>query len=137
MQQMILFTSEIIIIEMYRFLFRFFVITITILTANLLTTAISDYLVTYRHHMKPLVFTLIGMLVIVLVFYPLFTRVEDWVKGISTRFIRTGKNLGGKYLGLFLAFFTGMIILFYFYVKMWYGIDIVKALFSGSLGAYL
>jgi hypothetical protein len=87
--------------------------------------------------MKPLVFTLIGMLVVVVVFYPLFTRMEEWVKKISTRFIKSGRNLGGKYPGLFLAFIAAMMILFYFYVKMWYKIDLLKSLFSGSLGDYI
>ncbi|MGE5420437.1 MAG: hypothetical protein ACM3UT_09640, partial [Chloroflexota bacterium] len=76
---------------MYKFLFRFFVITITILTANLLTTALADYLVTYRNHLRPVAFTFFGMGIIVIVFYPLFTKMEEWVKMISTRFIKTGK----------------------------------------------
>jgi len=61
--------------------------------------------------------------VIVVIFYPLFTKMEEWVKKISTRFIRTGKSVAGKYLGLFLAFFVAMLILFYFYAKMWYNIN--------------
>jgi len=46
---------------MYRYFFRFVVATLTILTANLLTTAISNYMTTYRNHVKPLTFTLIAM----------------------------------------------------------------------------
>jgi hypothetical protein len=57
---------------MYRFFFRFVVTTLTILTANLLTTAISDYMITYKNHVKPLTFTLFAMGIIVVVFYPLF-----------------------------------------------------------------
>jgi hypothetical protein len=72
--------------------------------------------------MRPVSFTLIGMGVIVLVFYPLFTKMQEWVKNISARFMRTGKSVGGKYVGLFLAFFVAMLILFYFYAKMWYNI---------------
>ncbi|HLP71284.1 MAG TPA: hypothetical protein VK155_00175 [Bacteroidales bacterium] len=122
---------------MYKFLFRFFVITLTILTANLLTTAVSNYLTTYRHHMRPVAFTFIGMGVIVLIFYPLFTKMEEWVKKISTKFIKTGKSVGGKYVGLFSAFLVAIIALFYFYAKMWYNIDFLKVLFSGDLGKYL
>jgi hypothetical protein len=122
---------------MYKFLFRFFVITLTILTANLLTTAVSNYLTTYRHHMRPVAFTFIGMGVIVLIFYPLFTKMEEWVKKISTKFIKTGKSVGGKYVGLFSAFLVAIIALFYFYAKMWYNIDFLKVLFSGDLGQYL
>ncbi|HLN21586.1 MAG TPA: hypothetical protein VK213_10885 [Bacteroidales bacterium] len=121
---------------MTRYIFRFFVITITILTANLLTTAISDYLTTYRNHVKPFTFTLIGMGVIVLVFYPLFTKMETWVKKISSGFIKTSRNVAGKYLGLFLAIVLAMIILFYFYLKLWYGIDLLRVTFSGNLKNY-
>lgn len=122
---------------MYKFLFRFFVITITILTANLLTTALGDYLVTYRNHIRPVTFTFIGMAIIVIVFYPLFTKMEEWVKKISTRFIKTGKSVAGKYLGLFLSFFVAILILFYFYARMWYKIDFIQVVLKGNIGSYI
>jgi len=121
---------------MYKFLFRFFVTSLTILTASLLTTAISDYMVSYKNSFKPLTFTLIGMGIIVVIFYPLFIKLEDWVTSISVKFIKKGKSMGGKYLGLFLTFFIGMIVLMYFYAKMWYHIDIFKALINGSFRGY-
>lgn len=122
---------------MYKFLFRFFVITITILTANLLTTALGDYLVTYRNHIRPVTFTFIGMAIIVIVFYPLFTKMEEWVKKISTKFIKTGKSVAGKYLGLFLSFFVAILILFYFYARMWYKIDFIQVVLQGNIGSYI
>lgn len=122
---------------MYKFFFRFFVITITILTANLLTTALADYLVTYKNNLRPIAFTFFGMGIIVIVFYPLFTKMEEWVKMISTKFIKTGKNVAGKYLGLFLAFVAAMLLLFYFYAKMWYKIDFAQVLLHGNIGNYM
>lgn len=122
---------------MYKFLFRFFVITITILTANLLTTALADYLVTYKNHIRPVSFTFLGMAITVIVFYPLFTKMEEWVKKISMKFIKTGKSVAGKYLGLFLAFLVAMLVLFYFYSKMWYNIDFTQMLFHGSISRYI
>jgi hypothetical protein len=122
---------------MYKFLFRFVVTTLTILTANLLTTAISDYMVTYKYSTKPVAFTFIAMLVIVVVFYPLFIKLEDWVSGISMKFIKSGRSLAGKYLGLILAFIGGMLVLFYFYARMWYHIDFLSVLFNGNIGQYL
>ena len=89
---------------MYRYSFRFVVMSITILTANLLTTALSNYLVTYKNHIKPLTFTLLGMAITVVIFYPLFSKLEEWVKGLSTRIIKKGKSVAGKYLGLVLVF---------------------------------
>lgn len=122
---------------MYRYSFRFVVMSITILTANLLTTALSNYLVTYRNHVKPLTFTLLGMAVIVLIFYPLFAKLEEWVKKISIKVVKKGKSLAGRYLGLVLAFVAAMAVLAYFYAKMWYHINLWHVLVQGEIGKYL
>jgi hypothetical protein len=122
---------------MYRFFFRFVVTTLTILTANLLTNTISDYMVSYKNQYKPLVFTLIGMAIIVVVFYPLFMKMERWVKGISVKVIQSGNSLAGRYLGLSLTFLGGLLILFYFYAKMWYHINFLQVLLHGNIGGYL
>jgi len=111
---------------MYRFFFRFAVTSLTILTANLLTTAISDYLASYRNQYKPLTFTLIGMVVVLVIFYPLFMKLEDWVKTISVKVIRSGKSIGGKHLGLALTFLGWLAVLFYFYARMWYNLDFMQ-----------
>ena len=122
---------------MYRYFFRFVVTTLTILTANLLTTALSDYMITYKSHVKPITFTLVAMAIIVIVFYPLFMKMEEWLKGISVRFIKSGNSVAGKYLGLSITFLAGLVILLYFYAKMWYHINLFKVLFSGSIGSYI
>jgi hypothetical protein len=122
---------------MYSIFFRFVVTTLTILTANLLTNAIGNYLVSYKNHLKPVTFTLIGMLIIIVVFYPLFIKLEGWLKSFSVRVIRSGNSVAGKYLGLSLTFFGGMLVLLYFYTKMWYHIDIVQIVLKGDLGRYI
>ena len=121
---------------MYRFFFRFVVTTLTILTANLLTTALGDYLVSYKNHYKPGTFTLIGMAIIIVIFYPLFLKLEQWVKYLSVKMIKSGKSLAGKYLGLFLSFLVGTMVLFYFYAKMWYHIDFLQVLLHGKIDGY-
>jgi hypothetical protein len=122
---------------MYNYLFRFIITAITILTANLLTNAISNFLINYKNHYKPFTFTLISMGVIILIFYPLFIKLEDWVKNISIRVVKSANSLAGKYLGLILSFLGCMLILIYFYAKMWYHIDFMQILFSGNIRAYL
>lgn len=122
---------------MYRFFFRFVVTTLTILTANLLTNSISEFMVSYKNSYKPLTFTLIAMTIIVIVFYPLFIKLEDWVTGFSVKMVKSGKSLAGKYLGMFLAFIVGMSVLAYFYARMWYQIDLVKILFDGNIRGYI
>jgi hypothetical protein len=116
---------------MYKFLFKFAVTTVTILTVNLMTSKISDYLVTYKNSCKPLTFTLIAMAIITLIFYPLFTRMEVWVNQLSANFmIRSGQSKFGKFLGLLGVYLFCLTILFYFYAKMWYHIDLMKAIFT-------
>lgn len=121
---------------MYRFLFRFAVTSLTILTATLLTTAISDYMVSYKNHYRPLTFTFIGMAIIIVVFYPLFMKMEEWVKTISRKVLKTGKSMAGRHLGLAFTFLAWLLVLFYFYAKAWYHLDFVKILFSGNIRGY-
>jgi hypothetical protein len=118
---------------MYRYFFRFVVMTLTILTANLLTNALSNYMASYKNHYKPLTFTLLGMAITVVVFYPLFIKLESWVKDISVKAIKSGNSLAGKYLGLCLTFLCGLMILSYFYAKMWYHIDFFQVLIHGNI----
>jgi len=118
---------------MYRTLFKFTVTTITILTVNLITSKISDYLVSYKMHYKPLTFTLISMGIITLIFYPLFMWLEDWLNMLSVRVVKSGKSFGGKYLGLILIYLVCLSILFYFYAQMWYNVDIIRILFRGKI----
>jgi hypothetical protein len=117
---------------MYRYTFRFAVMTLTILTANLITTAISNYMASYKNHYKPLVFTFIGMAITVVIFYPLFMRLESWVRDISVKAVKSGKSIGGRYLGLIFVFILGLILLSYFYGRMWYHMNILPLLFHSS-----
>jgi hypothetical protein len=124
------------VIYMYRFLFRFSVIIVTILTASLVTGAISDYLVTFRDKYNPLKFTLIGMAIIVVIFYPLFIKLEGWIKKLSSRVMRSGNSFAGKYLGLPLMFIAAFLILFHFYTRMWYGISFFR-IATDSIRGYI
>jgi hypothetical protein len=114
---------------MYRYFFRFVVMTLTILTVNLITNAITNYMVSYKNHYKPVAFTLLGMAITVLILYPVFIKLESWVKDISVKAIKSGKSVAGKYLGLLFIFLAALMLLFYFYAKMWYHIDFLKSLF--------
>jgi hypothetical protein len=109
---------------------------ITILTANLLTSKISDFLADCRTHYKPLTFTLIAMAIIILILYPLYSHLEKWLTLLAANIVKTGKSFGGKYLGLILMFFLCLGALFCFYANMWFQINVVKLLFTGELDNY-
>lgn len=120
---------------MYRYIFRFVVMTLTILTVNLINNAISNYIVSYKNHYKPIVFTLLGMAVTVVILYPLFIKLESWVKDISVKAIKSGRSVAGKYFGLLFIFLAALLILFYFYAKMWYHIDFFQVLLRSKAGS--
>ena len=120
---------------MYRKLFNFAVTTLTILTANLLTTYITDKLISYKWELRPLRFTLISMAVITVVFYPLFLKLQQWLDRFSRRFVKTGHPVAGKYLGLLLMFGSGLLVLTFFYARMWYNINLFKTILDGSLSS--
>ena len=114
---------------MYRYFFRFAVMSLTILTVNLITNALTNYMVSYKNHYRPVVFTLLGMAITVVILYPLFIKLESWVKDISVKAVRSGKSVAGKYLGLLFTFLAALMVLFYFYAKMWCHIDFLKSIF--------
>ncbi len=118
---------------MYRYSFRFVVMTITILTVNLITNAITNYMVSYKYHYKPVAFTFLGMAMIVILFYPLFIKLEELVKNISVKAVRSGKSLAGKYFGLLSIFLAALLLLLYFYAKMWYNLDLFQTLIHGMI----
>jgi hypothetical protein len=116
---------------MYRYFFRFVVMTLTILTVNLIAASVTAYMISYKNHYNPIAFTFLGMAVTVVILYPLFARLEIWVKDISLRAVRSGKSFGGKYSGLLLTFVASLTLLCYFYGKMWYHIDFFQMLIHG------
>jgi len=77
------------------------------------------------------------MIVTVLIFYPLFVKLEEWVENISADILKRGHSMTGKYLGLIFSFFVCLIVLAWFYAKMWYRIDLLKILIRGDLGRYV
>jgi len=113
---------------MYRYFFRFAVMTITILTVNLLTSSVTNYMVSYKDHYKPIAFTFIGMAITVVILYPFFIKLEGWVKIISVKAIKSGKSVAGKFFGLIFTFLAALLVLLYFYAKMWYHINVFQAL---------
>ena len=118
---------------MYKNLFKFAVLSITILTAELVANLITDYLVSYKWQFKQLRFTLLSMVVIVVVFYPLLTQFEKWLNKFTKRFVKASHCYFGKYMGLLFMYFLALMILTYSYAKMWYDIDLFHYVLDGNL----
>jgi hypothetical protein len=120
-------------LNLYQKLFRFVVFTLSILTANLVSDFSSNYLVSYKNQYKPIPFTFVGMMLIVIVFYPLFQLLDKWIARFSKNVVNTGRSFAGKYLGLLLAFFAALFVLMYFYLQVWYDKNLFDFLFVGKI----
>jgi hypothetical protein len=117
---------------MYRKIFNFAVTTITILTANLISSLITDKLISYKWEFKPLRFTLISMMIITIIFYPLFMMLQKWLDRLSRKFVKAGRPVAGKYFGLLVMFFIGLFILTCIYANLWYNINVLKLIADGN-----
>lgn len=96
------------------------VLLISLLTANLLTTYIDEYFLSYKREFSRPIFTLIGMAVVVAIYYPLFTRIDMWSSRFSEKFLKAGKTLSGKKAGIYFTFLIAFAVLFYFYGELWF-----------------
>lgn len=111
-------------------IFKFFVFSITILIINLLTTYITDYFMAYKGTTNPLRFTAIGMGVLVVCFYPLFTYLDDQVQKLAAKILKKGNNLFGRTIGIIIAYAAVLFVLFCFYAHLWFKIDMVRYLIN-------
>jgi hypothetical protein len=117
---------------MYRHLFKFVVTSLTILSANLLTAFLSDKLISHKWEYRPLRFTLASMAIITIVFYPLFSKMEEWLNGFTRKFVKAGHSFAGKYVGLIFMYLIGLFILLYFYADLWYNLNIFQLIIKGK-----
>lgn len=85
-------------------------------------------MVSYKNHYRPEVFTFLAMGITVVIFYPLFIKLEDWVKVISVMALKGGKSVAGKYMGLLFTFAIALVVLAYFYAKMWYHVNLFSVM---------
>lgn len=108
----------------YRKFASFLIFIISILTVNLITTFISDYLMKYMHLTHPLKATLIGMVLMVFILFPAYNWIDKLSGIITVRIFNAGRNAGGKFLGLLWAFFVAFGVLFLCYLYIWFNIKV-------------
>lgn len=96
------------------------VLLISLLTANLLTTYIDEYFLSYKREFSKAIFTLIGMAVVIAIYYPLFTKIDSWSSKFAEQFLKAGKSISGKKTGIYVSFILAMSLLFYLYGRMWF-----------------
>lgn len=112
----------------YRNIFRFMVLILGILLANLLTMWIDQFMLSYKWRYASHASTLIGMGIVVVIYYPLFTRIDKWATKIGDRFLKAGKKMLGREIGSFFAFLAALLVLFYLYGREWFNSNVLRSL---------
>jgi hypothetical protein len=99
------------------------VLMISVLTVNLLTGWITDYIVHYKLGINPYKFTAIAMLALVFILVPAYSYLDKQVEYLIAKVLLSGSNSFGKVMGLFLSFAVIFGVLFLLYLKEWFHIN--------------
>lgn len=106
----------------YKKFVNLLVFIVSILTVNLITDRITNYLLEHKNLTHPAKATLIGMFLTVAVLYPAFVWIDDLGEKITKNFFKAGKNAAGKIIGVLITFCIAIGILFLFYLHLWFGL---------------
>lgn len=69
----------------------------------------------------------IGMIVTVVVFVPLFSILGKWIAKASKSYIKTGKKVASNSrIGLYVSFIIALFVLFVFFADIRHGIDVIR-----------
>jgi len=114
----------------FKGIFKFMVLILGILLANLLTIWIDQFMLSYKWQYAPHLFTWIGMGVVIVIYYPLFTHIDKWATKAGDKFLRAGKKMGGRRLGSVLAFLIALFVLYFFYGLEWFNTNVIVSFFK-------
>ncbi len=103
---------------------KFMTLFITILIVNLIEEKFETFLSDTAHHHNPYIFTIIGMCLLFISIYFLFVKMDDIVNFFIEKFLKAGKNIIGKKVGIFIVFFIILMVVYCFYANLWYDINI-------------
>ena len=104
------------------------VLMISVLTVNLLTGWITDYIIHYKLGINPYKFTAIAMLALVFILVPAYTYLGKQVEYLIAKVLLSGSNSFGKIMGLLLSFAAIFSVLFIFYLREWFHIHFLQVL---------
>ena len=99
---------------------------ITILVAELLSDYLINQMLSFKKGYDPYLYTLAGMVILVVVYYPLMVWADKFLTRFSEKFLRVGKNIVGRRFGVFIMFAVAVGILFYIFMKEWYHVDLLR-----------
>ena len=104
------------------------VLMISVLTVNILTGFITDYIIHYKIALDPYKFTAIAMLALVFILVPAYSYLNGQVEILIARVLLSGSSSFGKIIGLLFSFALIFSILFAIYLHEWFHINLLTVL---------
>ncbi|MFA9390582.1 MAG: hypothetical protein ACERKD_12275 [Prolixibacteraceae bacterium] len=117
-------------------IFKFMVLILGILFANLLTIWIDNFMLSYKWTYPPHISTWMGMAVVVIIYYPLFTKIDKWSTRAGDKFLKAGKKFVGREIGAIFAFLAGLFILFVLYGLEWFNTNFLTSFFQAIINKW-
>ncbi|NQY28449.1 MAG: hypothetical protein HRT69_03150 [Flavobacteriaceae bacterium] len=109
---------------------KYATIIISVLTASLINEYVVKLINSYYKE-STYVSVLIGMVVTILIFVPMFGLVGKWIGKVSKSYLKASKKVAKKSSnGLFLGFLIAFAILFVLFAKTRHNIDVIANLIS-------
>lgn len=106
---------------------KLFVTALTILTVSYFAIYLRSQIDVYFKNGKTYQSVLIGMLLMVAIYYPMTTFLNKYFESVSKKLISKSKHLSkSSTLGMFIGFSIAIFVLFIFYAKLWYGLDVIS-----------
>lgn len=104
------------------------VLMISVLTLNLLTGFITNYIVHYKIDINPFKFTAIAMFALVFILVPAYSYMSGQIEILVARILVSGSNSFGKTIGLLISFAIIFGILFTIYLQQWFNINLLEVI---------
>ena len=107
---------------------------VSVLAANLLSNLFTSFvLARMRTEFTPAAATALAMLILVAVLLPLYSYLDTWTTALSRFLLRAGKQMLGRIVGLAVVFLAILMLLYYGYARLWFGINIYEVFFGSYI----
>ncbi len=104
------------------------VLMISVLTVNLLSGFITNYIIHYKIDLNPFKFTAIAMIALVFILVPAYRYMSGKIEILAARVLFSGSSSYGKIIGLIFSFAIIIAVLFAVYLNQWFHINLLKYL---------
>ena len=106
---------------------KLFVTSLTILTVSLIAIFLRREIEAYFHHGRSYQSVLVGMLLMVVIYYPMTTVLNKYFDYLSKKIVSKSKKISkSSTIGMIIGFSLVIFVLFVFYAQVWYGIDVIR-----------